>query len=257
MTDVLLYSGITIFIFMNLMFLLALGLKDNSIVDVGWGIGFILVVIVSLWSSHNSSYEALVLTAVILIWGLRLAGYIAKRNKGRGEDFRYRKWREEWGKNVVWRSYFQVFMLQGAIMFVIALPVMIGIYSGTDYLGIVEFLGILIWGLGFFFEAVGDFQMYRFKKKASNKGKIMRYGLWRYTRHPNYFGEAIMWWGIFLIVVNNGYVFFTIISPILLTFLLLRVSGVTMLEKKYDNNPEYQEYIQNTSSFIPSPPKKK
>lgn len=256
MTEVLLYSGLSILIFMNLMFFLALALKDNSIVDVGWGIGFITVAITSLWSSHNSSYEALLLAALVLIWGLRLAGYIAKRNRGKGEDYRYKQWREEWGKNVVWRSYLQVFMLQGGIMFLVALPIMIGILNGVDDLGLTEIAGTLLWLVGFFFEAVGDYQMYRFKKEPANKGKVMKYGLWKYTRHPNYFGEAVMWWGIFLIAANNGYIYLSLISPVLLTFLLLKVSGVAMLERKYDDNPEYQQYIESTSAFIPLPPKK-
>lgn len=256
MTDVLLYCALGVFSYMNIFFLIALAKKDNSIVDIGWGIGFILVSLMALNATQNFNTEALLITALVMIWGLRLAGYIARRNKGKAEDFRYKQWREEWGKNVVWRSWLQVFMLQGAVMFVVALPVMNIIATAQEELGLLEILGAAIWGLGFFFEAVGDYQMFRFKKDPANKGKVMKYGLWRYTRHPNYFGEAVMWWGIFLISIDNGSALLNLVSPVLLTFLLLKVSGVTMLEKKYDDNPEYQEYIKQTSAFIPAPPKK-
>lgn len=255
MTNVLLYCALGIFTYMNIFYLIALAKKDNSIVDIGWGIGFILVVIITLNVTQNFTPEALLITALVILWGLRLAGYIARRNRGRGEDFRYKQWREEWGKTILWRSWLQVFMLQGAIMFIIALPVVYTIANAKAELGLLEILGAAIWGLGFFFEAVGDHQMYAFKKKPENKGKVMNSGLWRYTRHPNYFGEAVMWWGIYLIAVDNGSPLLTLVSPVLLTILLLRVSGVTMLEKKYDGNPEYQEYIERTSVFVPMPPK--
>ncbi len=256
MTDVMLYCAMGIFTYMNVFFLVAIAKKDNSIVDIGWGIGFIVVSLIALYTSQNFSIEALLVFALVLIWGARLAGYIAKRSRGKGEDFRYKQWREEWGKNVVWRSWLQVFMLQGAVMFLVAIPVISIITSAKDELGLLEVIGIVIWLTGFFFEAVGDYQMYSFKKRPENKGKVMKYGLWRYTRHPNYFGEVVMWWGIFLISIGNGNPLLNLVSPVLLTFLLLRVSGVTMLEKKYDDNPEYQEYIKQTSAFIPAPPKK-
>jgi len=268
------------------MYLLALRLKDNSIVDIGWGIGFIIVALATLIDGETFYPRQLLITAIIIVWGLRLAIYIFIRNRGKGEDFRYKAWRKEWGKTIYWRSYLQVFMLQGAIMFVIALPVMQINSSASAELGIADFIGVVIWLIGFLFEAIGDGQMMRFKKKQSltptlsassalrtpspkgegnrnvnlgegtNPKQIMRSGLWKYTRHPNYFGESLLWWGIFIIAIGAGNLFISLISPVLLTFMLLKVSGVAMLEKKYTGNAEYDEYIRKTSAFVPMPPEK-
>jgi len=252
-----LISALYIFIFMNFMYLLALRLKDNSIVDIGWGIGFIIVALAMLFDSGTFYPRQLLITALIILWGLRLALYIFMRNKDKGEDFRYKQWRNEWGKNIYWRSYLQVFMLQGAIMFVIALPLIQVNASKSSELLLTDFIGSAVWLIGFLFEALGDGQMMRFKTNLANKGKIMRYGLWKYTRHPNYFGEALLWWGIFIVAAGAGNFILSIISPIALTYLLLKVSGVAMLEKKYTGNPEYDEYIRTTSSFLPMLPGKK
>ncbi|MGE0638082.1 MAG: DUF1295 domain-containing protein [Bacteroidia bacterium] len=256
MNNIYLISALYIFIFMNFMYLLALRLKDNSIVDIGWGIGFIIVALATLFDRGTFCPRQLLITTLIILWALRLALYIFKRNSGKGEDFRYKQWREEWGKTIYWRSYLQVFMLQGAIMFVIALPVMQVNASASSELVITDFIGAALWLIGFLFEAIGDAQMMRFKTNPANKGKIMRYGLWKYTRHPNYFGEALLWWGIFIIAMGAGSVFISLISPLLLTYLLLKVSGVAMLEKKYTGNAEYDEYIRTTSSFVPMLPGK-
>jgi len=252
-----LISALYIFIFMNFMYLLALRLKDNSIVDIGWGIGFIIVALAMLFDSGTFYPRQLLITALIILWGLRLALYIFMRNKDKGEDFRYKQWRNEWGKNIYWRSYLQVFMLQGAIMFVIALPLIQVNASKSSELLLTDFIGSAVWLIGFLFEALGDGQMMRFKTNLANKGKIMRYGLWKYTRHPNYFGEALLWWGIFIVAAGAGNFILSIISLIALTYLLLKVSGVAMLEKKYTGNPEYDEYIRTTSSFLPMLPGKK
>jgi steroid 5-alpha reductase family enzyme len=261
MNNIYLISALYIFIFMNFMYLLALRLKDNSIVDIGWGIGFIIVALATLFDRGTFYPRQLLITAIIIVWGMRLAIYIFKRNSGKGEDFRYKQWRTEWGKTIYWRSYLQVFMLQGAIMFLIALPLMQVNASASSELvpiaiGITDFIGAAVWLIGFLFEAIGDAQMMRFKNNPANKGKIMRYGLWKYTRHPNYFGEALLWWGIFIIATAEGNIFISVISPLLLTYLLLKVSGVAMLEKKYTGNAEYDEYIRTTSSFVPMLPGK-
>lgn len=257
MDNVYFISALYIFIFMNFMYLLALRLKDNSIVDIGWGIGFIIVALATLFDKGTFYPRQLLITALTIAWGLRLAIYIFIRNRGKGEDFRYRQWREEWGKTIYWRSYLQVFMLQGAIMFVIALPLMQVNASTSSDLLITDFIGAVVWLIGFLFEAVGDAQMMRFKNNPASKGKIMRSGLWKYTRHPNYFGETLLWWGIFIIATGEGNIFISVISPLLLTYLLLKVSGVAMLEKKYTGNPEYDDYIKTTSSFVPMLPLKK
>lgn len=248
--DFLIDSAIAVFIFMNLMFLLALRLKDNSIVDIGWGIGFILIASVGLLG-HGQGVVHQLLFAVVVMWGVRLAAYIFIRNRGKGEDFRYAAWRKEWGSSVVWRSYLQVFMLQGLFMLTIASPLWAGFSTQGGSVGWNIWAGLLLWLIGFYFEAVGDAQMMVFKRNLANKGLIMRSGLWRYTRHPNYFGEALLWWGIGLMAASGPLWYIAPIGPAVITFLLLRVSGVTMLEKKYDGNPKYADYVRQTSTFIP------
>ncbi|GIV33930.1 MAG: hypothetical protein KatS3mg031_1465 [Chitinophagales bacterium] len=253
--QVFLASALVVIAYMHLLFVIALLKKDNSIVDIGWGVGFILIAFTVLILSKNFSNESILVVVLTLLWGLRLAVYIFLRNYKRGEDYRYRQWREEWGKNVIWRSYLQIFVLQGFIMWLVALPLMNTIPSGS-ILGVAEWIGCAFWITGFLFESVGDMQMHFFKKKPENRGKIMRQGLWRFSRHPNYFGESLLWWGIFIISVNNPLPIVSIVSPILLTYLLLRVSGVALLEKKYIDDPEYQDYRKKTRAFVPWLPRK-
>lgn len=253
----IIYSGgIAVFVFMTGVFVIALLKKDNSIVDVAWGIGFILVALLTFFLSGGFPWRQIVVTGLVCIWGTRLSFYIYRRNKGRGEDFRYARWRKNWGRLFVLRSYFQIFMLQGILLLIIAFPVMLVNGSEAKAFSLWDAAGIGLWLTGFFFEALGDYQLSRFKKDPQNKGKLMTQGLWRLTRHPNYFGEATLWWGIFLIALSaeNGWT--AVISPVFITFLLLRVSGVTMLEKKYAGNRAYEEYARKTSSFFPWFPKK-
>jgi steroid 5-alpha reductase family enzyme len=247
-------AALAVFVFMNLMFLLALRLKDNSIVDIGWGIGFVLIACVGLYR-HASGVVPSLVSGMVFIWGLRLAAYIFWRGRGKGEDFRYAAWRKEWGASVVWRSYLQVFMLQGMFMLVIASPLHAVFTSDQNLVTWNVMLGATLWCIGFFFEAASDIQMMDFKSNPLNKGKIMQSGLWRYSRHPNYFGEALLWWGIGLVSFTPGLWYLSIAGPAVLTFLLLRVSGVTLLERKYDGNPKYQAYVKSTSAFVPWFPK--
>ena len=251
-----LFIIIAVFLYMTIVFLFALRRKQNSIVDIAWGLGFIGVAIITFFLREGWTMRHILLSGLVLIWGMRLAIHIAIRNRGRGEDFRYAKWRKEWGRWFVLRSYFQVFMLQGVLLFFIAFPIVFVNFSDRPDLTLVDFLGFGVWCIGFVFEAVGDYQLKQFKKRPDNKGKIITTGLWKYTRHPNYFGEAAMWWGLFLISlsVENGWA--TIISPLLITFLLLRGSGVAMLEKKYAGNAEFEAYAKRTNAFFPWFPKK-
>ena len=247
----MLYSAICVFLYMSSIFMLAWIKKDNSIVDIAWGVSFILVAILTFFLEPEFVTRHILVTSMIFLWGTRLATHIAIRNKGRGEDYRYAQWRKDWGKWFFVRSFFQIYMLQGLLLLIIAYPVMLINHSKEAGIVFLDILGLIIWLEGFFFEAVGDYQLLKFKRKAENKGKIMTQGLWRYTRHPNYFGETAMWWGIFLIAlsVRNGWTAF--VSPLLITFLLLKVSGITMLEKKYVGNKEFEEYAKKTSTFFP------
>ncbi len=245
-----------IILYMTLMFVLALILKDNSIADIAWGLGFIISAIVAFIYTPFYTTRQIIVTLLILIWGFRLAIHIYLRNKGRSEDFRYANWRKKWGKNWIIRSYIEVFLQQGILLFFIVYPVIILNTSFQAGLKIFDYIGIVIWLIGFIFETVGDSQLKKFKSFPENKGKIMDIGLWKYTRHPNYFGESAMWWGIFFLCVSAENGLWCIFSPIIITFLLTKVSGIPLLEKKYAGNPEFEAYKKRTSAFIPMLPKK-
>lgn len=245
-----------IMVYVNIIHIIALLKKDNSIMDIAWGPGFVFLAVFTFLFSDTYELRQILISSFITLWGFRLCIYIGIKKWGKGEDFRYQKWRKSWGKWFYLRSYFQIFILQGIFMYIIGLPIiLVNSSSGVD-LGILDWLGSGVFATGFFFEVVGDWQLLRFMKDSSNKGKIMRHGLWRYTRHPNYFGEAFLWWGIFLIAFNVPWGWLGLISPLAINWLLLFVSGIPMLEKKYDDNIEYQEYKNVTSGFIPWFPKK-
>ncbi len=256
MSELLLQSVVIVFIYFFLFFLLAQFIRNNSIVDMGWGAGFVLVVLATLIIQGAYMERNLLLFLLITIWGGRLTYYIVRRNWGKPEDFRYAKWRRKWGRWVVPRAFFQVFMLQGFLMLVIGYPIILVNANPQPGLNLLDYLGLLVWLVGFYFESVGDKQMAEFKKEPANKGRIINVGLWKYSRHPNYFGEATMWWGIFLLSLSVPLGWSAIISPLAITLLLLYVSGVPMLEKKYKDNPEFQEYAKVTSKFFPWFPKK-
>ena len=251
----LLVSAAATFIFFMLMFFLSYLKKDNSIVDIGWGLSFIIAAFTSLIKNDTLDAKKIIATTLVIIWGLRLASYIFQRNRGKPEDFRYKEWREQWGKNTLIRSFFQIYILQWLFLQLIGSSIVVINTSRNNKLIWLDIIGIIIWLIGFFFEAVGDYQLNRFKKDPNNKGKIMNQGLWRYTRHPNYFGEATLWWGIFLMAIPVFGGLFTVISPLTIDFLLLKVSGIPLLEKKYQDNPEFQKYKKQTSAFFPLPPK--
>ncbi|MBU0459461.1 MAG: DUF1295 domain-containing protein [Nanoarchaeota archaeon] len=231
---------------MIFMFIIGLVKKNNGIVDIGWGLGFIVVAIFTLLTNGSFTLLQIVGTVLIIIWGLRLSLHIYARNKGKPEDFRYANWRKQWGKWVNLRAFFQVYMLQGFLMLLIAVPIIvINSYSYSRF-GILSIIGLLIWIFGFMFESIGDYQLKQHLKKSKS---IMQTGLWKYTRHPNYFGEAVQWWGLCLMALSIAW--WALISPIVITLLLLKVSGVPMLEKKWKDNKEYQEYKKHTNAFFP------
>ncbi|MBP2026753.1 steroid 5-alpha reductase family enzyme [Acetoanaerobium pronyense] len=252
----ILESIIVIFIYFLCFFIVGTYIKNNSIVDMGWGIGFVIVAWYTTLRTLNLYTSNLVITILITIWGLRLFYHIIKRNWGKPEDFRYANWRKEWGKLVIPRAFLQIYMLQGVFMFIVALPIILLNSENQSTFTIFGFVGLLIWTIGFFFESVGDYQLKVFKSNPENKGKIMDQGLWKYSRHPNYFGEATMWWGIAVIAFSSGASIASFISPITITYLLLFVSGVPMLEKSFAKRPGYKEYKEVTPVFFPWFPKK-
>ncbi len=255
-----LLTALTLFIFMHLAYYIAVSKKDNSIADIFWGMGFAIVGWASLLLNQNFTARALLATGLVTLWGLRLSIYILIRNKDKPEDWRYQKMRDQWGDSWKIMSYLQVFLLQGIFLLIIASStIFINTFSQASVIDLtwLDWLGSLVWLIGFTFETVGDFQLYQFKQDPANKGKIMKQGLWRYTRHPNYFGEATLWWGIWLMAVNLKWGALTIVSPLLIDYLLLGVSGIPILEKKYEDDPDYQQYRQETNAFFPWFPKKK
>ena len=253
MTTVFLTATFLILACMGCMYMVGLLAKDNSLVDIAYGPVFI----VACWGAWLASQAAtdhfrpLLLLALITLWGVRLGLHIGLRHRGRGEDFRYRTFREQWGATLVWRSFLQIYMLQGAVVLVIALPVLLTIGAPGPGLRMTDLLGSLLFFCGFGFEAIGDWQMMRFKQAAANRGRIIQEGLWRYTRHPNYFGEALLWWGIFLIGLGTPAGIYGLLSPLTICFLLLKVSGIPMLEAKYRDHPEFAAYQARTNAFFP------
>lgn len=245
-----------IFIYFFIFFVIGTIIKNNSIVDMGWGLGFVIIAWYLMIENWNFLIPRVIMTVLVTIWGLRLFIHIIQRNLGKEEDFRYKKWREDWGKWLIPRAFLQVYMLQGLFMGIISLPVILIRNESGPWNLLILVIGLGIWILGFIFESVGDKQLKNFIGDPSNRGKIMDRGLWKYTRHPNYFGEATMWWGIFLIGMSAGISILSIISPLTITTLLLFVSGVPMLEKSMKDKPGYQEYAERTSIFIPLPPKR-
>ena len=243
--------------------------RDSSIVDVGWGLGFV-VIACSLYVSLDGDRPVYfdVVRLLIGIWGVRLFLHILFRKAGQPEDWRYQNWRQQWGRTHWWRSLLQVVVLQGLFMSIIAMPLYIAVASDATSLGALAFVGIAVWIIGFYFEAVGDWQLNKFIKRqkaksdSGKKGKkkkqkkaIMQTGLWKYTRHPNYFGEITQWWGIWLVVAALPFGWVGLISPLVITYLLLKVSGITMLEKRFEDNKEFQRYKKRTSALFPLPPK--
>ena len=243
---------------MSFLWIISVIIKNVSIVDLFWGFGFVLANGFYFISTDGFLPRKIILLILVSVWGLRLSGYLAWRNIGKGEDYRYQQFRSKYGeKRYWWISFFQTFLLQGMLMWLISAPLLgAQYYSLNNSLGIPDYAGIILWITGFIFEAGGDFQLARFKADPSNKGKVLSSGLWRYTRHPNYFGDSAIWWGYGLICLAAGSII-PVLGSLLMTALIIKVSGVALLEQNLkEKKPEYREYIQKTSSFFPWFPKK-
>lgn len=239
---------------MLLLWLASLALRDVSIVDVFWGLGFIVIAGVTFACIGEPTGRKWLLLGMTGTWGLRLAVHLGRRKFGTLEDARYRAMRERIGPNFGFVSLFLVFGLQGLIMGIVSLPLLTGQLDRAP-LGWLDAAGVAVFSVGLLFETVGDLQLARFKADPANEGKVMDCGLWRYTRHPNYFGDFLVWWGIYLTALGTGDGWWTIVGPLLMSVLLLRVSGVTLLERSLRRSkPGYAEYAARTSSFFPWPP---
>lgn len=243
---------------MTALWLLSLRLQDSGIVDVFWGIGFVIFVWGAFFLSRAGwTPRRVLISSLVSVWGLRLAIHILVRNWGKPEDFRYAAWRKEAGQSWWWRSFFKVFLLQGIILLLVAAPLLAAqVHATPASLNALDGLAVALWLIGFVFEAGGDWQLRRFKANPANRDKVLQSGLWRYTRHPNYFGDALQWWAFYLIALAGGG-WWTIFSPLLMTYLLVRVSGVAMLERSLqDAKPGYRQYVEQTSPFLPWFPKR-
>ena len=256
--QILLATASVTLVTMLFLWLVSLARRDASIVDPFWGPGFVMIAVTALVVGDGFEPRRLLISAMVVVWGLRLGLHLLVRNLGHGEDRRYGAMRDHWGGSFWWVSLFTVFLLQGVLMWVISLPIQAVAAAGQprDWT-LLDAAGVGLWGIGMFFETVGDLQLRRFKANAGNAGKVLDRGLWRYTRHPNYFGDAMVWWGLFAVAGATTGGALLAFSPALMTFFLLKVSGVAMLERDIaERRPAYRDYIERTSSFFPWPPKK-
>jgi len=237
---------------------ISLPLRDSSIVDVFWGSGFVAVAWLGFALADGSADRRLLLAALVTVWGLRLTAHLARRNLGHGEDRRYAEMRRRAGERWPLRSLFVVFWLQAALIWVVSLPVTVAMSEATPAgLGALDWAGTALWAVGFAFETVGDLQLSRFKADPANRGAVMDRGLWRYTRHPNYFGDFCVWWGVWLIALAAGAPW-TAIGPLAMSVLLIRVSGAAPLERSLVRRREgYADYVARTSGFFPLPPRRR
>jgi steroid 5-alpha reductase family enzyme len=248
-----------ILLFMTVLWMVSIVLKNVSIVDIFWGIGFIVAAIFYFFMTEGSHPRKWIVLILVFTWGTRLSTYIAWRNRGKGEDYRYRAFRKKYGEDRYWWiSFFQVFLLQGLLMWLISAP-LLGAMDTTKKgnLGILDVAGILLWVIGFLFEAGGDLQLARFKANPVNYGKVLDRGFWKYTRHPNYFGDTAIWWSFALFSLASGRIL-PCLGSLLMTYLIIRVSGVALLEKNLEGKKEgYAQYVRRTSAFIPWFPRKR
>ena len=254
MGSLFLNSALLIFLYATCWYIIAIIKKRNDVADIAWGLGYILLALfLFIYTPHSSL--ATLLYCLVTVWGIRLSVHIYLRNRKKGEDYRYKQWRDEWGNSFYIRSYLQVFLLQGVFLLIIASPLLL-VAGSNEVCSIYTCIGFVFWVVGFYFQSVSDYQLSVFIRNKKSSDDIIDTGLWKYSRHPNYFGEIMMWWGIYIIVIPMNNSTWFIVSPLTISFLLLFVSGIPLLEKKYKNHTAFQLYKKKTSAIIPWPPKK-
>ena len=256
MGQAMLVAAIAIAVVMLTTWVISLLTRNASIVDIVWGLGFVVVAWAVRFTVDGDSGRQNLIVVMVTLWGLRLALHLARRNIGHGEDFRYVLMRKKHGARFPIVSLYTVFGLQGVLMWLVSLPVQLGQADDGATVGPIATMAVILWLVGFGFESIGDMQLTRFKKDPANKGKVLDTGLWRFTRHPNYFGDAVQWWAIGLMAAEAGRASIGLVGPVVMTVLLTRVSGVPMLEHSMSKRrPGYEEYVRRTSAFFPRPPK--
>ncbi len=244
---------LSVILFVTAIWVISVMRRDASIVDRVWGLAFVLLAGVYCWLSPATNWRGWLVFSLVTLWGTRLSLHIHYRNRGHGEDYRYQAMRSRHGSKFWWYSYLTVFLLQAVLAFVISAPLLMTAYQADpQHLTFFDVAGLLLWVIGFAFEAIGDHQLAAFKSNPANRGKLLTSGLWSLTRHPNYFGDATLWWGYFLFALSVPYGYVTVFGPLLMSFFLLKVSGARLLEKKLvKSKPGYEEYMRNTPEFIP------
>jgi steroid 5-alpha reductase family enzyme len=255
---VLLASAAALLALLFALWLVSLALRDASLVDIAWGPAAVAVAAVSYSLGDGAPARSRLLLVLVALWGLRLGAYLAWRNLGHGEDFRYQRMRAHWGRRFWWVSLATVFMLQAALAWIVSLPIQLAMASPRpSSLTWLDYLGLSLFTVGFLFESVGDLQLARFKADPANAAEVLDRGLWAWTRHPNYFGDALVWWGLFLIALATPWGHLALIGPLVMNWLLLRVSGVPMLERSLRRKrPGYDEYRERVPAFLPRPPRR-
>lgn len=244
--------ALSVLIYMSLWFWYSMQQHNLSLVDIAWATGFFSISLGLLLISQKNWLQYLV-AFLVSIWSIRLAALLVKRRLNKPEDERYTQIRKKWKTNIALNAYFRIFILQGVFMVLVAMPIIVAAANDSVIFNPLSIIGIVIWLFGFTFEIIADYQLQRFTEDRSNKGKIMDKGLWSLSRHPNYFGEVTVWWGLWLIVLPYSYGWLALLSPLTITILILFVSGVPILEKRHQNRPGYAEYAQKTNKFIPLP----
>lgn len=247
-----------VLILMFMGWLISIYRRNVTVVDSLWGMGFVLIAWLTWFQADGNAVRQLLLAVLTTVWGVRLSIFLTWRNYGKGEDPRYAQWRQTGGRWFWLTSLFKVFLLQALFLWVIALTIQAGQTSTSPpQVVLLDLLGATVWLVGFVFEAVGDWQLAKFKSNPANRGKVMKRGLWRYTRHPNYFGECLIWWGVFIIAFSDLHNWWTVISPVIVTLVLIKMTGIALTEKLIiEKRPEYLEYMKTTPAFVPWKPKK-
>lgn len=255
MTDyntVMLVSAGAVIALMFLAWLFSLVQRDASVVDVAWGLGVVLVAWLSFALADGAQSRKALMVALTTIWGLRLSGYLASRITREGEDFRYQEMRRRYGERFPLISLVAVFAFQGFGLWTVSLPVQAAqVPNSPSALTGLDLAGVALWAVGMFFEIVGDLQLSRFRADPRNRGKVLDGGLWRYTRHPNYFGDFCVWWGLYALALATREAWWSVVGPLVMSFILLRLSGLPVMERHLRRREGYEDYVRRTSAFFP------
>ena len=262
------YYVLILFLYLVIAFIVGTVKKNNGLMDVFYGPGYFVIAVSSLIlyfiANNEINIRQIIVTLLVFIWALRLATYVYIRNRGKPEDYRYQAMRRRWKTNIVLKSFIRVYIFQGIVIFIVSFPVWFiniinnySVESFLDFFGITLWLGGIIWLIGFLFETIGDYTLYKFLQKPENKGEIMDRGVWKLSQHPNYFGEVTQWWGIYVIALGAPFGFITILGPIFITYMIINVSGIRLLDKRFESDDKYADYKKRTSVFFPWFPKKK